>query len=671
MPLMSMKIAGGNGKDGLMNSKLVFLLMVFLLVALGLGTHPIPLLAGPQDNAVLALHAVVPGAKGSCAPPSIPCSSYTTTAPTMTPKCIYLVVANADSAAGILGASFGIDYNQAALSLSWGYTPAGLLQFVTSTWPAPGSGNTLTWGLNQCQQTVIDPDGVHAILGAFYAYAYTDNVFEITDNTALLIDQEARVVDCNLTESILGPFAKGSFGFGSGIGFNPCLSPLPEISSILDVGNDQGRQVRITFLPSANDAPGSPTPVLSYECYRRIDPLPASSEPGDGGGKLTPASAQLAGWDFVDAFPAHGDLEYNITVPTLADSTVAGGMHWSAFLIRATTSDPYTFWDSDPDSGYSLDNLSPAAPLIPMLSASAILTWTESPETDFNYYTVYGSDADTPGPGTVLLGSTVSPTMDVSSSPFPFYLISATDFSGNEGDRAKAVSAAVTPAGTGVPIQVGPAVSMTFDNVTVSGETRLEPVSSGPAPPVGFEIVPADPALYYDLTTTAVFSGNVEICITYDPAWVQGPESGLLLYHYDVAIPGWTDITSSLDTGNNVICGVASALSPFAIVEAASQTGADPVLPVTRRLHNSYPNPFRSVTSLKLDLPEQERVTLQVVDLQGRIVRTLVEGPQGPGELLMQWDGRDDTGRSVPPGMYFLSMKSSSYQAARKVVLIR
>lgn len=883
-----------------MNKKTTLLILT-LGVLLGHG----PAWAGTQDSAVIALHGKVPVLKADpCGTlPTGPCSEYTTNLPALTLVCVYIVVARADSAAGIMGLSMGIDYNPADIfmggfsgtngSLSW--TNAG----PNGDWPAAGSGLTLTWGLSNCQGTVIDPDGLHVVAGFFSnMYAYDGAVLQVTDNNNLLIDKELRVVDCALTESILSPQAKGSLGFGSAAGSNPCscapcvtvkLSddeacsdstlmvpvtvvncglnpadiqlnsrvggipqapqqffgvdagdsvqttvsvvcsggggvpipvdcdavaytvgdsacsavdttaavatcydtpcvnlvmtgtdaaipgaasvdfditncgtdsldisiqvlvdgleqfnhgwaavppsaavldsvdvacsvegahtvvcnltgeiasvmacvftvsettvvscnlPRPEITAIQDVGNDQGKQVRITYLPSARDMQGSITPILNYEVYRRIDSLPAAPEgmlaaasagktaqplKGGPGKELSPAGTQITGWDYVDAFPAHGDAEYNVIVPTLADSTVSAGMHWSAFLIRAATDDPYTFWDSYPDSGYSLDNLSPPPPMSPMLNELAVLSWEESTEPDFAHYTVYGSDQDTPGPGTVELGTTTDLSMDVSSTAYPFYLVSASDFAGNESATASAFSAAATASGAGVMVQLGPSVAVTFDNVTQAGETKLIPVTADVGSPVGIEIVPVDTPIYYDLTTTAMFSGNFTLCITYDPATVQGAESDLLLYHFDETLmpPSWREITSSLDEVNHVICGVAGSMSLFAIMEPGSPTSIKPVIPSVHRLYNSFPNPFHASTTLRYDLAQTMPVRLQVVDLQGRVVKTLVDRYQGPGEFTQTWDGTSDDGRPVTPGMYFLNLETTSFRATRKVMYLR
>jgi hypothetical protein len=107
----------------------------------------------------------------------------------------------------------------------------------------------------------------------------------------------------------------------------------------------------------------------------------------------------------------------------------------STFYIRAATNTPATFYDSRPDSGYSLDNLAPGVPLNLVYNAGQ-LGWDESSDADFDYFTVYGSNTDSFGAATVVDYS-VAPAMDVNASPYAFYFVTATDFSGNEGKPAK------------------------------------------------------------------------------------------------------------------------------------------------------------------------------------------------------------------------------------------
>jgi hypothetical protein len=209
-----------------------------------------------------------------------------------------------------------------------------------------------------------------------------------------------------------------------------------------DVGHDQGRNVRVNLLASSRDVLGSATPILQYEFFRRIDPLPTKAVTARGGppplgGKQVSDPAKLAGWEFVGAVPAHGHQQYNAVVPTLADSTGAG-IHWSVFFVRAATAQPLVFFDSCPDSGYSVDDLPPSVPLglkVAYAAAGNELEWEENLEEDFRYYRIYRStDPDfTPGVGNLVEATTATDWLDTVASPWSWhYKITAVDQSGNE-----------------------------------------------------------------------------------------------------------------------------------------------------------------------------------------------------------------------------------------------
>lgn len=204
----------------------------------------------------------------------------------------------------------------------------------------------------------------------------------------------------------------------------PFEFPAPQLVSIADVGNDQGRQVRLSIAPSSRDAVGAPTPITQYEVFRRIDALPS------------PAIA--ADWDFVASIPAHGEASYNAVVATLADSTPASGMHWSVFYVRAATSDPLVFFDSAPDSGYSLDNLAPLAPAafaVTYGASSATLIWDDPVDADFHHFRIYRhTDAEfVPAPELEVHRTSDTTWTDTVANPSLYtYKLTAVDFSGNE-----------------------------------------------------------------------------------------------------------------------------------------------------------------------------------------------------------------------------------------------
>src|SRR5438128_871140 len=126
-----------------------------------------------------------------------------------------------------------------------------------------------------------------------------------------------------------------------------------------------------------------------------------------------------------------------------------------------------------------------------------------------------------------------------------------------------------TPPGADVMVPLGEPlgqVTVTFADVTVAGNTTLTTSSAGPSPPTpsGFKL--GTPPTYYDLTTTASFSGDVTVCINYNTITFNNVAS-LKLFHF--VDPNWVDATVSLDTATQIICGRVTSLSPFAIFELA------------------------------------------------------------------------------------------------------
>jgi hypothetical protein len=123
-------------------------------------------------------------------------------------------------------------------------------------------------------------------------------------------------------------------------------------------------------------------------------------------------------------------------------------------------------------------------------------------------------------------------------------------------------------------------VEITFSNISSSGTTSLSTTEEAPSLPTGFSL--GEPATYYDIQTTATFSGTIQICIDY--TGVQyADEADLRLLHYENG--AWQDVTTTHDTANDIICGEATSLSPFAIV--------DPVAP---------PNPVVMILDLVADI---------------------------------------------------------------------
>ena len=85
----------------------------------------------------------------------------------------------------------------------------------------------------------------------------------------------------------------------------------------------------------------------------------------------------------------------------------------------------------------------------------------------------------------------------------------------------------------------------------------------------------------------------------------------------------------------------------------------------------NHPNPFGRATTIAFSLSRPSHVTLAVYDIAGHKVRTLEEGHRTAGDHEMRWDGRNEAGRAVANGTYFLRMEAGSEVTAVKMNVVR
>lgn len=91
-------------------------------------------------------------------------------------------------------------------------------------------------------------------------------------------------------------------------------------------------------------------------------------------------------------------------------------------------------------------------------------------------------------------------------------------------------------------------------------------------------------------------------------------------------------------------------------------------------LSQNFPNPFNPSTFIGVTIPASsspERVKLEVFDVQGRRVATLIDDRLGAGNYVVQWDGRTSAGAQAASGTYFYRLKAGSATLTRKAVLPR
>ena len=94
--------------------------------------------------------------------------------------------------------------------------------------------------------------------------------------------------------------------------------------------------------------------------------------------------------------------------------------------------------------------------------------------------------------------------------------------------------------------------------------------------------------------------------------------------------------------------------------------------PSNYRLAQSYPNPFTTGgTTIEFDLPVTGTITMNILDIRGRKVRTLIDREQLFGYQAIMWDAKDDDGENVSSGVYFYQIKSRNFNEVGKLVFVK
>ncbi len=99
--------------------------------------------------------------------------------------------------------------------------------------------------------------------------------------------------------------------------------------------------------------------------------------------------------------------------------------------------------------------------------------------------------------------------------------------------------------------------------------------------------------------------------------------------------------------------------------------GAGEAVPTSYQLKQNYPNPFNPATTIGYEVPATGEVTLEVYNMLGQKVVTLVQGVKEPGFYQVQWNGLDADHQQVASGLYLYRMHSGAYVSVKKMMLLK
>ena len=108
----------------------------------------------------------------------------------------------------------------------------------------------------------------------------------------------------------------------------------------------------------------------------------------------------------------------------------------------------------------------------------------------------------------------------------------------------------------------------------------------------------------------------------------------------------------------------------FALSLQAFSTDKGTALPTSFSLGQNYPNPFNPSTIIPYQIPVSTHVRLEVFNLLGQRLATLVDAERSAGTYTAQWDGTDAAGRAVGAGVYIYRLSGGGVTVSRRMVLV-
>jgi hypothetical protein len=95
------------------------------------------------------------------------------------------------------------------------------------------------------------------------------------------------------------------------------------------------------------------------------------------------------------------------------------------------------------------------------------------------------------------------------------------------------------------------------------------------------------------------------------------------------------------------------------------------LIPKKFALYDNFPNPFNPTTQIAVDLPEAASTKITVWNIMGQKVATLHSGDLSAGHHVVNFDGRDQSGKQLTSGMYFYRVTAGKYNSIKKMTLLK
>ncbi|MBN1481030.1 carbohydrate-binding protein [candidate division KSB1 bacterium] len=152
----------------------------------------------------------------------------------------------------------------------------------------------------------------------------------------------------------------------------------------------------------------------------------------------------------------------------------------------------------------------------------------------------------------------------------------------------------------------------------------------------------------------------------FDVPATGGWQSWMTLVERGVEIAGGSDLVLRLEIveGNH-------NMNWIKFIKLSGDAEEEVIVPQTYQLAQNFPNPFNPETRIDYQLPQTDHVVVRVYNVLGAHITTLVNKKQTAGTYSVVWDGTNETGQQEASGVYLVHLQTPSFQAVRKMTLLR
>jgi len=418
----------------------------------------------------------------------------------------------------------------------------------------------------------------------------------------------------------------------------------PVLTLVEDVPNDQGGRVYVHFERSFFD--DLETTGQFYTVFRQ-DNINDTLQ-----------------WVGAGTVSATGQEFYTTEVSTHGDSTIntdgVTEFKLVAFLEEGT-------FESEMMSGYSLDNLGPPAPTGVASHQSGLdieISWNPMDIEDLNHFSVYRSDQSNfiPNEDHLLWQGSSHTFRDTTANwviPY-FYMIQATDYSGNSGEMSEMIEENIHVEVNLTSPEDSAFFSITGEDISNQGEVVFTWAVNDEISQEGLE------------NHFTLMHENSEVLL----------DTVIMEHEFGVSYESLLDFITMMggnslqaDWAVHVTDGHDTLMSneirnvSFDASDVLSLDGV--MLPLEFALGQNYPNPFNPSTKIQYALAKDGFVSVNIYDLMGRNIKSLINTGQVAGYYEINWNATNNNGEVVPAGMYFYMIRAGEFTSTKKMVLLK